>query len=535
MKFGCAIPCTLLAACAIAQQAGTPDAIKVPEMLGRGLGMPVTAYTGRPADLTLIPHGDAARHGKIWLQNIGEGLLIVGEVEGATPDFPASDNQILGKDHIEVWLADGNDPELPAIGWGNQFNQVVLPNGADSCGEWATKQAGDTPAAPSAAGAEKRCRAWAEKQIPYRTYLARLFVRQWLVAPDHSVESFARPAFDQIAARFVGDRQSNSVPTDDQAPTPLEPLGQLQTRFGPGANHAGYTFEILIPYSAFPPISTTALRDVRLMVDVFNAPPAGKTVGAYSTTAPARVWAKPASFNHLALDPPQQFHLTPCDLPLAGTDKYGDMHPGWFIPKAAQDAEFESDAFVLVNDGAGYQYEPENLSPVARPIHYFWHGIGGSEYVCGPYLSYRRGDEKLDFDIGVDHDGFDAHRLPGGDLLIKVGPRVYGSEFGSGQCGACPRTDLRIYRLGPDFKPKEMLALSDVVDTGSGVSQDFSVSRDWSKVVQYDQAAMDEQGKPGAWSSTTWCRGESAYRKCDHQDTADPPDPPVLKELRNAD
>ena len=197
--------------------------------------------------------------------------------------------------------------------------------------------------------------------------------------------------------------------------------------------------------------------------------------------------------------------------------------------------DFESDAFILVNDGVGYQYEPDDLSPVARPVHFFWHGIGTGEWVCGPYLSYRNSERSLGFDINVDQDGFDARRLPGGDLLIKVGPRVYYSEFGSGTCGACPRTELRIVRLGADLRPLQMIRLGGIVDNGSGVSQDYGLSRDWSQIVQYDEAGLDDQGNPGPWSSTTWCRGESTYGQCDHQDKVDPPDPPVLKDLRAPD
>jgi len=533
MKLASAIASVCLVACAVAQRPAAPASIRVPQILDRGHAYDITPYTDRPADLTLITKGEGARHGQIWLQNVGDGLLVVGEVDGERPDFPRHQNLILEKDHVEIWLADGKDPELPPIGWGNQFDQVTLPNGADSCSEWARKV--DTPAAPTASTAEKRCRTWAETQVPYRTYFRRLFVRQWLVAPDVSFESFATPAYDQIATRFSRDRSGTSQPDGAEVPLSLEPKDLPQAWFGPGKDHSGYTFEILIPFRAFPPLSSTELRELRLMVDVFNPAPPGKKVGAFSTSSASRIYARPDTFNRLALDPPRQFHLTPCDLPLAGDDKYKEAHPAWFIPQTTPDSEYESDAFIIVNDGAGYQYEPEVLSPVARRIQYFWQGIGGGEYICGPDLSYRRGETKLNLNVNVDEDGFDARRLPGGDLLIKVGPRVYGSEFGSGQCGACPRTDLRIFRLGADRQLQPMLQLGDIVDNGSGASQDFSLSRDWSKVVEYDQAVMDGQGKSGAWSATTWCRGEVAYHQCDHQDSAEPPDPPVLKELRNAD
>ena len=152
------------------------------------------------------------------------------------------------------------------------------------------------------------------------------------------------------------------------------------------------------------------------------------------------------------------------------------------MPRANQSFDFERDAFIVVNEGKGYQYEPEALSPTAHPVHYFWHVIGENEWVCGPHLTYRKGDKRQSFDVDVDEDGFDAHRLPGGDLLIKVGPRVYGSAFGSGQCGACPRTELRVFRLNTNMKIQNALELGRIVDTDE--SHDFTVSPDWSQVVR---------------------------------------------------
>jgi hypothetical protein len=287
----------------------------------------------------------------------------------------------------------------------------------------------------------------------------------------------------------------------------------------------------MIPFTDFPPLSATELTDLRLLVDVFNAADPGRKVGAYSTSSPSRVYGKPETFNLLRFDPPHQFHLTPCDLPLSGKDEYDMSHAAWFVPKTDQEFEFESDSFVITNDGGGYPDGPEALSPIAHPVHYFWHAIAESEWVCGPHLSYRKGEKIQAFDVHADSDGFDARRLPGGDLLIKVGPRSYG-EDSSGQCGACPRTELRILRLSADMKIREVLELGGVVDTGMEASQDFTISPDWSQVVEYDRAASDEPGKPRPWSSTTWCLGESEYEECGHEDNVQPPDPPVLKELR---
>ena len=507
----------------LAQDQRSP--IKVPQVLNRGLGGLITPYTDRPPDITLVPHGPAARHGHVWVQSVGYGLLVVGEVDGDPPDFPRNKNLILERDHVEIWLADAKDPELPPIGWDNQSqDEVTLPKGADSCADWVKKGVSE-----NADAMEKKCRRWAEMQSHYRPYFKRLFLRQYLVTPDYAVESFATPAYDEITAHFASDQPGN-----EEIPAPLKPHSHLQMWLGPGKDRVGYTFEIMIPVIDFPPLSATELGDLRMLVDVFNAPEQGKKIGAYSTSSPVRVYDKPETFNLLRFDPPHHFHLTPCDFPLSGKDEYGNSHTAWFVPKTAQDWEFESDAFAVANDGGGYPAGPEALSPIARPMHYFSHVIAENEWICGPHLSYRKGEKVQNFEVHVDEGGFDAHRLPGGDLLIKVGPRAY-SVNSSAQCGACPRTELQILRLSADMKIHEMLQLGGVIDTGTGVSQDFTVSPDWARVVQYDQQELTELGKPEAWSSTTWCLGESEYEKCGHKDNVQPPDPPVLKELRNPD
>jgi hypothetical protein len=128
--------------------------IEVPQVLNRGLGMVIAPYTDRPPDITLVPHGPDARHGHVWVQSVGYGLLIVGEVDGRPPDFPRNKNLILERDHVEIWLAGARDPELPPIGWGNRLQEeVTLPNGADSCEDWVKKSVSENTEAM-----EQKCR-----------------------------------------------------------------------------------------------------------------------------------------------------------------------------------------------------------------------------------------------------------------------------------------------------------------------------------------------------------------------------------------
>jgi hypothetical protein len=217
----------LLLSSAIVRAQDQRSPIKVPLVLNRGFGRPITPYTDRPADITLVPHGADARHGHIWVQNVGYGLLIVGEVDGDPPDFPRNKNLILERDHVEIWMADARDPELPPMGWGDRVEEAVtLPNGADSCADWAKKSVSENKEAM-----EKKCQRWADLQAHYRPYFKRLFVRQYLVTPDYAVESFAGPAYDEITTHFASDQ-----PGSEEIPALLKPHSHLQMWPGPGAS-----------------------------------------------------------------------------------------------------------------------------------------------------------------------------------------------------------------------------------------------------------------------------------------------------------
>jgi hypothetical protein len=74
--------------------------------------------------------------------------------------------------------------------------------------------------------------------------------------------------------------------------------------------------------------------------------------------------------------------------------------------------------------------------------------------------------------------------------------------------------------------------LSGIVET-EGQSEDFALSDDWSKVTQFEEGPANDKDEAGPWSSTTWCLEDKTYEKCGQKQTVQPPDPPLLKELRN--
>lgn len=508
-------------------------AIPVHSALTPKLPAPIGEFTSTPPEFTLIPHGKGARHGRAWVRTVGDGLLIAGKMEGGPPDFPGDKNEILLKDHVEIWLATSREVEMPEVGWANYFGETTLPKGSDSCAEWQPVLQGENDT-------RKNCRDWADRQLRYRRYLKRLFVRQWLVAPGVSIESFATPAYREILTRFGGEQEVYV----NEGPRLLKPQGDVRTWIT--NDGSGYSFQIFVPFTALPPLSSLKLSELYLMVDVFGPAPTGKKTGAYSTSSPARAYGDPKSFTALRLDSPANYRLTPCDLPLMGLDRRKELseddptHDAWFMPSTNPESPYESEIFILINDINSSRYEPDGLSPGIRLTHYFWKNVGPEEWVCGPPLSYRNHSQFESFPYLVSKVGFSTKRLPDGDLLIKTGPRVYNWES-QAQCGACPYTQLKIFDLRKDAKLFGALGLGDQIDGSSLISQDFTMSPDWSEVTQYDKKT-DQNGEPGPWSSTTYCLAVDTkqyqtsvhvYKPCGHKDNVQPPNPPVLKELRD--
>jgi hypothetical protein len=508
----CALPCFGLPA--LAQNSQPP--IPVPQLDPGTLGQPGFRFAGGvPQVVNLIAHGDGARTGHLWIGNTGPSLRIVGEVDGNAPDWPRDRDSILEKDHAEVWLAGAADVELPPIGWGDQDG----PNELDSDQGCSATDPRQDPSKNAAA--QEKCRRWFDTQQKYRPLFKRLFVRQWLLASGVSMESYATPAYGIVSSKYAVTKYAGTQLAV------LEPHGDVSFRAETRAGKPGYVFEIDIPYSSFPPLNTLQLSELRLLVDVFSAAPQGKGYGPFSSTSATRAYGKLDTFNLLHLDPARVFDLSPCGDKLQGTDIYRNMQPAWFIPKVTSDHPYQADAFLIVNETHGYQYEPgDTVSPTVRPVHFFWQGISAGEWVCGPQLTYRTGNTIREFGDGASEEGFDARRTTDGKIMIKEGPEVWLSEFGSGQCGACPRMQLEILALDSNLN---LITLLDLGDTIGGPlefssSGEMTVSPGWSQVVEYGQ---DETQ---TWSSVTYCLKSGFYTECGRKVGVKPPDPPVIRQ-----
>ncbi len=138
----------------------------------------VQEWAKQPPALTLISKGAGARPGKIWLAQSSQGLVIAGRVEGPPPVFAKSPEDMPNGDHVEIWIALADDIPLPPVGWYHKFG-MTGPGDEDN---------------PLNLDPDRKV-AWLTEQQRYRRQLLRLFVRQWQLAPNVAVETYARPAF----------------------------------------------------------------------------------------------------------------------------------------------------------------------------------------------------------------------------------------------------------------------------------------------------------------------------------------------------
>ena len=203
-----------------------------------------------------------------------------------------------------------------------------------------------------------------------------------------SVETYARAAEDNIATNFFED------PYTPFAIAPALKDGVKMTMLRTVKEKPGYSFQISIPYAAFPPMPSLALRDLWLMVDVFGAAPQGKKMGAFSTTAPGRKWGEPATFNHVRLEHPVEVEVTPCEYPLAsdlgdGEQQLSFVYP---VPEGAKEGErvLIDHVVVVANPRNKYSSEPGGASPEADVRKFFWRVSAGAAG-CFGHLSGGRG------------------------------------------------------------------------------------------------------------------------------------------------
>ena len=510
----------------------------------RSGGAMISSIYSTPRTFTLVPGSAQAHAGKVWLRWTDEGLRIWGEVQAGNEGFrwPEQKSEMLSSDHVEVWLAASREVAMPAVGWGNQFGESTLAKPED-CAKDGEKPGPGDGISDSAVDA---CTRWYGEQVQYRQLVRRLFVRQWLAAGQGGIAggSFQkRNSFEDFAATAWAGLTANLFP--ETLPTALQPksddgfVASFDDEVSRGTMtnlRTGYKFNFVIPFSAFPPVPQLKLRDLYVAVDVFSAAPAGRKMGAVSSTAPGHAWGKPETFNHVALTAPAAFSVSPCAYKLEQDDMYGKMHPAWFFPADVSKNADLSSTIALINPAGGYMYEPDGVSPEADVKYYFWKPLADGTTVCGPGLAWRKGSVIRRSKFLVEEKTLVVRALADGWSLVRTGPTMSThSPFGSGQCGACPIADFDVYAVSPQGEISAALEINQDLsgEFGQPGAADLTISDDWGRVNLFleTQDYTVQDSKP-AWSSRTYCLRGYAYARCGTEGHANPPEPAHFPEMR---
>ena len=537
---------TIVMTSASGTYAQTENVVSVPSISPEELGRAQKDIYATPVSLTLLPHSPEAHSGKIWVRATDDGLHLWGKIDADERGFhwPQQKSEMLSSDHIEVWLATTSEVAMPEIGWGNQFGMTQLGSAKD-CADQVDPHTGE------AGSGAANCEHWYAEQVQYRQYLRRLFVRQWLIAGSdnsgkaRSFEDFASTAYSGLNSSVFPEDLPKAMKPETDDGVSVEISGEVRPEDKQNAagatykyyHQTGYNFHVFIPYRAFPPARQLKLADLYLMVDVFSSASAGRKMGDYSSTATARKWGQPSTFNHLRLAMPRTFSVTPCGYKLEQKDLYGTTYESWFFPtQSAMDTDLRT-TFALINPAGGYMYAPAGNSPEAEESSYFWKKLTDGATLCGPALAWRKGSKVTRSEFAVDDEHFEEKSLPDGWTLVRSGPTSSTlSAFGSGACGACPVMGFDIFAVSPQGEISSALTIHEEL-TGSGgqpSAADLTIAPDWKQIVLFHEI-VDPQQTDGTtpWTSTTYCLGGHSYKQCGESKQAQPPDPPHFKEFRN--
>ena len=469
----------------------------------------VGEWRARPVD-RILPAVGRIPQALLWVGQVAEGIVVAAEIRsGVDRDDRAT---------LRVGLRGGGDIALPPIGWGHQFGFVTLET-PDDCGE--QEFVGDATA----------CEVWFARQQDFRGELIRLFEREWrltLASPDAVSEVRATAAYTGLP----------EIARD--AIAPLAPRGRPVARTRPiVGTEGGLGVELLIPWSAFPPVPAMRLAALYLALDWVDpsAPPgdAGSIL---------RAGLRP-------LQRPMDHVITPCGYGLEGVLIPGDegrySRPAsdgavsYMVPEESGDLRR---LIVLDNVAEGYLYDPtvRTWSPAAFEPEFEVMDIGRGERICTPILAFARDGERVGgegwtetgagdwFGLQVDPREIDVRRLDDGDVLVKSGARVAWSYFGSGQCGGCPRVGLDLFhisrRTGTITPALRFLGVAE--PTVRDIEID--VSDDWSTVTIYQSEPRFEGDDIRLdWRLTRYCMTESvetplAYETCGEETSVPEPE-----------
>jgi hypothetical protein len=426
-----------------------------------------------------------------WIARSSGGLIFAGS--SRFPFLgPARDAEELStKGRLEIWLSLSDEIEMPPIGWYGDEPQTEEACVSGSGGAEPVKQA---------------CLEWLRHQSEYREKLRGLFTRMWRIAPNITEEAHANLIYASLT-----DAQRKEL-------AQLKPNGQPLAKFSLDQFGHEFTFEVLVPWEAFPPGDRLHLERIKLALNIIE----GDEI--LVTTHPASADVSRPGLRSFALVPPVVTQFTPCDYPLTG--RSGEPVFCFLGPLLTVRG-----AFTLANElpccGAISMPPSDALSPRIVPVEYFVQTLAPGEFLCGSPLVYRNGSavKRFPFEIGPGA-GFSAlgpaprtlpvFRLPNGTRLIKDGPSWSLRQQSYTMCAACPWAKLAIFALKPSGEIKKALTLGGRVGDIGLEEYDIEMSADWRTVTEF-------RNNSEKWTSRRFCLNGDTYQSCGQDSNSPPP------------
>lgn len=293
---------------------------------------------------------------------------------------------------------------LPPVGWLQRFSGPHYYRSADDC-------ALEHPENLERDNGEARCREWFAQQQPHRDAVAASFVRQWRIQASGQMQE--RP--------MLG----------------LQPSGSIVAKTAP-ADAPSPSLELKLPWNAWPATDQLSLSRLYTQLSICR----GSHCQILQRTGDERgVW-----FHTWQLEKPRQYAVA-CGFPLQGTwhPRVQDFSHGYFLPG---DSTSVRTVFALPLPSGSYQDQPGGLSPDITSIDYAALPLSGDdEFLCGPPVSYRRGDKLHRTGMSWLAPPSQFFDIDDGNVLAVTDVIDYNTVTGMGQGGACPRRGIEAFYI----------------------------------------------------------------------------------------
>ena len=425
----------------------------------------------------------------IWIARSSQGLVFGGS--SVFFDGPAHDRRELStKGRLELWLSLDDEIEMPPIGWYGDDQSYTK----EDCASY------------DVASQKQECLEWIRQQSTYREKLKSLFTRMWRITPNVVEEAYATGIYASLP-----DAQQKAL-------AQLKPSGQPVAKFSFDQFGQKFTFEVLVPWEAFPPGHRLTLERIKLALNMME----GNHTRATTQSSPDQIPGN--GLRSFAFATPIVAHFTPCDFPLIGLS--GEPLYCFWGPSLTV-----RDGFTLHNElaccGAISMAPPNALSPFVVPFESFVQKLSADEFLCGPSLAYRKGKSIIlsSLELGAGPGFFPlaplppslpVFRLPNGTRLIREGPSLSYQQQSYTMCSACPFVKLAIYALKPSGEIEVALSLGDRIGDIGLSEYDVEMSADWRTVTEF-------RNNGEKWTSKKFCLRGEKYQPCGEDSNAAAP------------